>query len=251
MISPEQILHFKKQGYLILSQFESAAFCESVIALAKDELRQHTAPIEYEADTQYPGAPKSRDAEGGKTARRLLSAYARNSLLANWATNIELREALQALLGTEVYLSQCHHNCIMTKQPAYSSRTGWHRDSRYWNFARPELISAWLALGNELEDNGCLWVIPGSQELEIDAEQLDELQFLRTDLERNKILLEHAIPVPLKQGDLLLFHSNLFHAAGRNTTNNTKFSMVFTYRDATNLPKPGTRSSLLPDIKIN
>ena len=250
MISPEQILHFKKQGYLILSQFESAAFCESVIALVKDELQKYAAPIEYEADTQYPGAPASRDAEGGKTARRLLGAYARNPALADWATNKKLGQVLQALLGAEVYLSQCHHNCIMTKQPAYSSRTGWHRDSRYWNFARPELISAWLALGNELEENGCLWVIPGSQELGIDAEQLDELQFLRTDIERNKILLEQAIPVPLKQGDLLLFHSNLFHAAGRNTTNITKFSMVFTYRDATNFPKPGTRSSLQPDIKL-
>lgn len=250
MISPEQILHFKKNGYLILPQFESAAFCESVIALAQDELRQHTAPIEYEADTQYPGAPVSRDAEGGRTARRLLGAYARNASLADWATSKKLREILHALLGADVYLSQCHHNCIMTKQPAYSSRTGWHRDSRYWNFARPELISAWLALGNELEDNGCLWVIPGSQDMEVDSGQLDELQFLRTDIERNKILLAQATPVPLKKGDLLLFHSNLFHAAGRNTTHTTKFSMVFTYRDATNLPTPGTRSSLHPDIKL-
>lgn len=251
MLSPEQILHFKNQGFLILPQFESVAFCESVIELAKDELQKQVAPIEYEADTHYPGAPASRDAEGGKTARRLLSAYARNPLLTHWATGEKLRAPLQQLLATDVFLSQCHHNCIMTKQPAYSSRTGWHRDSRYWNFARPQLISAWLALGNELEENGCLWVIPGSQEVEIDGEQLDELQFLRTDLERNKTLLDHAIPVPLKQGDLLLFHSNLFHAAGRNTTNITKFSMVFTYRDALNLPKPETRSSVLPDIKLN
>ncbi|WP_039915548.1 phytanoyl-CoA dioxygenase family protein [Cellvibrio mixtus] len=251
MLSPEQILHFKNQGFLILPQFESVGFCEAVIELAKGELQKHAAPIEYEADTQYPGAPHSRDAEGGKTARRLLSAYARDPLLAQWATAEKLRAPLQQLLGSDVFLSQCHHNCIMTKQPAYSSRTGWHRDSRYWNFARPQLISAWLALGNELEENGCLWVIPGSQELEIDSEQLDKLQFLRTDLELNKTLLEQAIPVPLKQGDLLLFHSNLFHAAGRNTTNITKFSMVFTYRDALNLPKPGTRSSVLPDIKLN
>lgn len=250
MLSAEQVLNFHTQGYLVLPQFEAAAICESIIVLAKEELQKHAAPIEYEADTQYPGAPSSREAEGGKTARRLLGAYARSQLLANWAIGANVRIPLQQLLGDDVYLSQCHHNCIMTKQPAYSSRTGWHRDSRYWSFARPALVSAWLALGNEHHENGCLWVIPGSHQLDIDATQLDELQFLRTDLECNKPLLDQAIAVPLNQGDLLLFHSNLFHAAGRNMTGNTKYSMVFTYRDASNLPKPGTRSSVLPDVLL-
>jgi phytanoyl-CoA hydroxylase len=250
MLSPDQILRFNTDGYLVITNFESPEFCASVIAFAKSQLAQHVEPIEYEADTQYPGAPSSRDAEGGKTARRLLGVYARDPLLSNWATSAALGEMLRQLLKSDVYLSQCHHNCIMTKQPAYSSRTGWHRDSRYWHFARAELISAWLALGNELEENGCLWVIPGSHKTEIDAEQLDALQFLRTDVARNQELLDQAIPVPLKQGDLLLFHSNLFHAAGRNTTDITKFSMVYTYRDANNLPKPGTRSTVLPDVLL-
>lgn len=250
MLSAEQILNFHDRGYLVVPQFESIVFCESVIAFAKDELKKHIMPIEYEADVQYPGAPGSREAEGGKTARRLLGAYARNPLLANWAKNSRLSSALRDLLGAEVYLSQCHHNCIMTKQPAYSSRTGWHRDSRYWNFARAELVSAWLALGNELEENGCLWVIPGSHKEIVSTDQLDTQQFLRADAIQNEALLARAIPVPLGQGDLLLFHSNLFHAAGRNTTTTTKFSMVFTYRDATNIAKAGTRSTLLSDILL-
>ena len=250
MLSRDQIQSFTGNGYLVLPRFESAGFCEYVIGFARDQLQRHQAPIEYEADTQYPGAPRSRDAEGGKTARRLLGAYGRDPLLANWATNARLRASLQSLLGPGVYLSQCHHNCIMTKHPDYSSRTGWHRDSRYWNFARPALVSAWLALGNELPENGCLLVIPGSHLLKIESTQLDGLQFLRTDLQDNEELLAQAIPVPLNQGDLLLFHSNLFHAAGRNTTGNTKYSLVFTYRGADNPPKAGTRSSSVPDILL-
>ncbi len=250
MLSPEQTQQFASQGFLVIPGFESSDFCQSIIALAKAELQRDSAPIEYEADTNYPGAPSSRNAEGGKTARRLLGAYGRSPLLARWATSTRLRDPLQQLLGTQVYLSQCHHNCIMTKQPAYSSRTGWHRDSRYWHFARPALVSAWLALGNEHHENGCLWVIPASHTTNVDAEQLDQRQFLRTDLEQNKLLLDQAIAVPLNQGDLLLFHSNLFHAAGRNMTGNTKYSLVFTYRDANNLPKPDTRSSIFPDIQL-
>jgi phytanoyl-CoA hydroxylase len=171
-------------------------------------------------------------------------------MLRDWATGDSLKEILQELLGSTVFLSQAHHNCIMTKQPAFSSMTGWHRDSRYWHFARADLVSAWLALGNEQAENGCLWVIPGSHRLEIDTDQLDEKQFLKADLVKNRHLLQQALAVPLQQGDLLLFHSNLFHAAGRNTTENPKFSMVFTYRSADNPPNSGSRSTSQPEILL-
>ena len=128
--------------------------------------------------------------------------------------------------------------------------TGWHRDSRYWHFARAELISAWLALRHETVENGCLLVIPGSHQLQIDASQLDNAQFLRADLPQNQALLAQASPVALQQGDVLLFHSNLFHAAGKNLTTAGKFSMVFTYRDAANVPEAGSRSASLPEIPL-
>src|SRR6187551_3278689 len=250
MLTSEQILEFKKNGYLVLPSFASPHFCDAVVAFAKSELERQAMPIEFEADTQYPGAPISRSAEGGATARRLLLASQRHPMLRAWATGDPLKSILHQLLGAEVLLSQTHHNCIMTKQPAFSSVTGWHRDSRYWNFARADLVSSWLALGDELPENGCLHVLPGSHHWGIDADQLDASQFLRTDTAKNKPLLEQAIAVPLRQGDLLLFHSNLFHAAGRNTTGRTKFSMVFTYRSGDNPPTPGSRSALKDEIPL-
>ena len=250
MLRSEQIHEFEDNGYLVLPGFSSAQFCESVVAFAQSELAQQALPIEFEADIQYPGAPLSRTAEGGATARRLLMASARHPMLLEWATTGVLNDILHQLLGAEVLLSQAHHNCIMTKQPAFSSVTGWHRDSRYWNFARADLVSAWLALGDEQTENGCLLVLPGSHRWVIESSQLDDRQFLRTDLAGNKPLLDQVIPVPLRQGDVLLFHSNLFHAAGRNITNKTKFSMVFTYRSGDNLPKPGSRSALTAEIPL-
>lgn len=250
MLTSEQILAFKKNGYLVLPGFAQPEYCAAVVAFAITELEQQAMPIEFEADTHYPGAPLSRSAEGGTTARRLLMATARHPMLLDWATTGALNGILHQLLGQDVLLSQAHHNCIMTKQPAFSSVTGWHRDSRYWSFARPDLVSAWLALGDEQAENGCLLVLPGSHHWAIDSDQLDARQFLRTDLVQNKSLLEQTIAVPLQQGDLLLFHSNLFHAAGRNTTERTKFSMVFTYRSGDNPPLPGSRSALKDEILL-
>ncbi len=250
MLTPAQITHFQEQGFLILPRHTAADFCEQVIAFAQLELQRDAQPIEYEADTRYPGAPASRDAEGGHTARRLLQAYARSPLLADWARQASLAEALTQLLGEGVRLSQAHHNCIMTKQARFSSLTGWHRDSRYWNFQRAELISVWLALRDEKVDNGCLLVLPGSHRWELNAEQLDEAQFLKSDYPGNQALLAQAQAQPLQQGDVLLFSSNLLHAAGCNQTAQTKFSMVFTYRAADNLPIAGSRSARLEEIAL-
>ena len=250
MLSLDQISHFQTQGYVVLPAMAQAQFCEDLIAFAQGELDAERGPIEYEADTRYPGAPESRDAEGGRTARRLLQAYARSETLAQWATQATIAHALQQLLEQDVLLSQAHHNCIMTKQARYSSLTGWHRDSRYWHFQRPELMSVWLALRDERVENGCLLVLPGSHRWQVQAEQLDSAQFLRSDLPQNQALLAQAKTVPLNQGDVLLFSSNLFHAAGCNQTQQTKFSLVFTYRGEDNPPMVESRSASRPEIKL-
>jgi len=250
MLSALQLRQFAQNGFLILPQLASPEYCQNVLNLTLQHLSDAIQPMELEADTGYPGAPTSIQSEGGQTVRRLLGASMRDTLISDWATGLALSAPLHQLLGKDARLSQAHHNCIMTKQPRFSSITGWHRDSRYWHFERAELISAWLALGNETVENGCLMVIPGSHRVDIASTALDAAQFLRTDLPENQHLLDQAIAVPLRMGDVLLFSSNLFHAAGKNYTDQTKFSMVFTYRASDNLPLPDSRSTSLPELAL-
>lgn len=220
-------------------------------SLARDALKPLVGPAEFEVDAGYPGAPIDRDDEGGDTPRRLLNAYARGVEFRCWASDPRVSETLKRLMGRDdVLLSQCHHNCIMTKHPGYSSATMWHQDIRYWSFDRPDLISVWLALSDETIDNGALQVIPGSHRLDIDRGRLDRDLFLRAHMEVNMGLIETAIPIELSAGDVLFFHSRLFHAAGCNDTKNLKLSLVFTYHDSDNHPIPGTRSGLYPSFEL-
>jgi phytanoyl-CoA hydroxylase len=157
---------------------------------------------------------------------------------------------LRQLLGGPALLSQAHHNCIMTKNPAYSSLTHWHRDIRYWSFEKPELVSVWLALGEERIDNGCLLLLPGTHRMDFAPERLDEAQFLRQDLDANRAVLQTQISAELQAGDVLFFHCRLFHAAGSNQTGLTKLSVVYTYHAPNNSPLPDTRSASLPEIPV-
>jgi phytanoyl-CoA hydroxylase len=248
--TPEQLAQFSRDGYQIVRGLVPADACARLRASAERDLAATVPPVEYEADTQYPGAPQSLQAPGGRTVRRLLQAYARDAGFREWATAVPIVTRLKQLLGPRIVLSQAHHNCVMTKDPAYSSLTSWHRDIRYWSFERPELVSVWLALGEERRDNGCLLLLPGSHMMDFDASRLDAAQFLRTDLAENAALLETQVCAELNPGDVLFFHCRLFHAAGHNRAAQTKFSAVFTYHTTDNPPLPGTRSAAVPDIPL-
>jgi phytanoyl-CoA hydroxylase len=245
-----EVEQFRRDGFFVVRGLAAAGQCDRLRALSREHLAHTIEPIEYEADIRYPGAPESRDASGGRTARRLLQACARDPLYREWATAPAIAGRLRALLGARPMLAQAHHNCVMTKDPRYSSRTGWHQDVRYWSYERPELVSVWLALGREHEDNGCLQVVPGSHAMSFGRERFDDALFFRQDLQENREALAHCIQAELDPGDVLFFHCRLLHAAGWNRTTETKLSLVFTYHAADNRPLANTRSASLPSIAL-
>ncbi len=247
-LSERQIEQFRNDGYLIIRAMVPAEQCRRMADVAGEHLLKSVPPLEYEAQVGYPGAPASLDAPGGKTVRRLRSAYERHACFAQWASNPDLVAKLAVLLKEEVCLTLAHHNCVMTKHPDFGTATGWHRDIRYWAFTRPDLVSVWLALGHEDAGNGALQFIPGSHRLRIAPEQLDELDFLKPDHPGNQALFEQGVTPALQPGDVVFFHSGLFHAAGRNASAAVKFSPVFAYHGQSNAPREGTRSGALKSV---
>jgi len=246
----QELAQFERDGLTIVREMVDAATRERILQVARAHLAQETAPVEYEAQLHYPGAPASLDAPGGHTVRRLLQACARDPVFRAWGTGVPVAARLRQLLGEHVRLAQVHHNCVMTKQPRFSSVTGWHQDIRYWAFQRPELVSVWLALGRETPRNGGLSFIPGTHRMEIERERLDDALFLREDLPENQALIARRESPTLEAGDVVFFHCRTFHCASANHTDAAKFSLVFTYHAADNAPLPGTRSDSLPAIAL-
>jgi phytanoyl-CoA hydroxylase len=139
---------------------------------------------------------------------------------------------------------------MMTKHPLYGSLTAWHRDIRYWSFEREDLVSVWLALGEEQIDNGALWFVPGSHRMVFDGDRFDAAKFFRTDRADNAEVLRAADSPRLAPGDAVFFHCNTLHSAGKNRTDAVKFSLVYSYHGGSNVPKPGTRSASKPELDL-
>ena len=244
---------FARDGCIILKNFADASTVDTLARHSRALLNPLYAPVEYESEVQYPGAPKDRASTGGQTPRRLLFACGRHPDFRAFATSPAISNALKTLAfgpGEQILLSQNHHNCVMTKMPEFSSETGWHQDIRYWNFQEQELVTAWLALSHEVQENGALQVIPGSHRRILPATAFDGHKFFLDESPENRELLAQARVVELEPGDLLLFHCRLLHAALRNAGDKAKLAFVTTYRKSQDLPKTGTRSARFPDIPI-
>jgi len=240
----------ERDGYCVARRLAGADFIRTVRRAVGAALEPLLGPAEFEAEVGYPGAPSNLESEGGRTPRRLLHAAARFPALGDWARSAAMADILKPWLGSGMLLSQCHHNCVMTKHPGHSSATLWHQDIRYWSFDRPELLSVWLALGEENGRNGALRIIPGSHRLHLDRGRFDRDLFLRPDLPENTALIRLSREVALAPGDVLFFHCRALHAAGVNRSDQVKLSCAFTYHAADNRPIPNTGSDRYPGLPL-
>ncbi len=234
-ITTKEIQFYHDNGYLVKKNFVSKKLLDELQDKTLEHLKSRVEPFELEQEVDYPGSPKSIDDKGGDTIRRLKMVYTRDNIFSKWASHPDVVSVLWSLFDSKsLFLVQSHHNCIMTKQPQYSSETHWHKDVRYWNFANNQLINTWLPLGDETLENGCLQVIPKTHLWSVDKDSLDQRLFLRKDLAENQPWLDQSVNVELQRGDLLFFHAALFHAAGKNRTHQSKNAVVFTYHSEKN-----------------
>lgn len=245
-----QIGQLRDVGYVVVPRFVPIDPLTRLNQVARAQLAARAEPLELEADLQYPGAPVSKAAPGGGTVRRLLDAYARDPIFAEWGTTPVVRDWMESYFNEKVLMSRVHHNCVMTKQPRYGSLTHWHRDFRYWSFERDNLVSIWVALGEETIDNGALWLVPGSHRMKFESDQFDDAKFFRSDRPDNAEIIRSAQVQRLSPGDAVFFHCNTLHSANRNVTDAVKFSLVFTYHGAGNSPKAGSRSASRPEVLL-
>lgn len=249
-ILQKQIATLRSDGFVVVPNLVPSDALEALRSIALRELAARRPPLELEADLKYPGAPPSQDAAGGQTVRRLLDAYGRDPVFARRALAPGVGDWMRAYFGEDVLMSRAHHNCLMTKHPRYGSMTGWHRDIRYWSFDREDLVSVWMALGEETSDNGALWFVPRSHAMTFADGQFDDAKFFRLDRADNAEIVRSAVSPRLAAGDAVFFHCKVLHSAGRNGSDAVKLSLVYTYHGLSNKPRAGTRSASKAEVPL-
>jgi len=142
-----------------------------------------------------------------------------------------LTDPIVSILGPDILGI---NNLFIWKAPEIGLGFPWHQDKFYFRtrFDTETTVGAWTAIDKADEDNGCLYVIPGSHKREISIH--DELE----GSQQNEFKLardaqdEDGIPVEADPGTVIWFHSHLLHKSTDNHSSRFRRSYVSHYLSA-------------------
>ena len=156
-------------------------------------------------------------------------------------------DVLEALIGPDVLALQ---TMLFFKQPGQAGQ-GFHQDSYYIPTQPDTLIGAWLAIDAADEDNGCLWMTPGSQHEPIypDCDGVTQQgDIVLSDIESIKdashpdeqvntlarFALDYGkeVKIAAQPGDVVFFGGHIFHRSHQNTSQRSRRAFVSHYCSA-------------------
>jgi phytanoyl-CoA hydroxylase len=136
-------------------------------------------------------------------------------------TSNPMLDCMEDLMGPEIYY---HSSKVMFKPANGGAPKPWHQDAAYWTQYASNQITVWIAIHDAGEENGCVWAIPGSHRLGLIPHVAKELQ-----VPESRIDVGAAVPVPVKAGGLLIFHSLVLHMSKRNTSDKDRWAIICDY----------------------
>ena len=167
----------------------------------------------------------------GPEARSVDSSQSR--LFFPWAfdlvTNPRVLDAVEGVLGPDII---GWATTLFAKPPGDSSRVTWHQDGTYWGLDSTRVTTAWIALTVSNPANGCMRVVPGTQELAIqphlDTFAADNLlsrgQEIQVEVDEAEV-----VDLVLEPGEMSLHHVNLVHGSDSNTTDGWRVGFTVRY----------------------
>jgi phytanoyl-CoA hydroxylase len=247
-LTPDERRAWDEDGYFIRRGFAPAALgrrmeSELVDVIRSDPPSAHPGKPAYVIDgglLVQPEAKRPKEAVNPEDyVAKVFNAHLVGEARA-FAASDAASAIVDELIGPDVDVFQTQ---FILKNPGAWGQP-WHQDSHYFNFDRQPQVGLWLALTEATLENGCLHVIPGSHKRPIQKHGPDLREGANQGyLEIMGLEGERSLPVLMRPGDLLVFHSYLIHRSTDNVATSRRAAMVYHYgrADTVNLAPPSVR----------
>jgi phytanoyl-CoA hydroxylase len=221
---------WERDGFVILREFVPESRCTPMLARATEIARAAIAGADV--------APALIVAEGRRPQAaglaleqisKVFKIHRTEPVFGDFCRYAPLLDAVADLIGPDL---DCFLSQFIFKPPAALGQP-WHQDAYYFPFDRGPQVGAWLAVTEAAQDNGPLWVLPGSHREPIHAALPDRRE--RANVAYVEIVdhdMTGAVPALMQPGDLLMFHSHLMHRSTDNTSERLRAAMVYHYGTA-------------------
>lgn len=226
--TPEQQQSWNDNGYYIARQVIPREIAIEMRGVIKNQVLQPEPDGRPDADPMDPMG----DTPAARAARfRKLGNYCVTSPLI-WHT-AHCGEPILAMarhfLGDDVILK---FNSVFVKPAKTGSATPWHQDNGLWRDGETEPFNWWMALDPATRENGCLQFVPGTHKGEIVQHVLYEDSIhgeLPRDLVEQTLADQDVQHIELEPGDLVAWHSSLWHYSPPNTSDKGRIGIAGVY----------------------
>jgi hypothetical protein len=142
-LSQERVDQYRRDGYLIVSEPVLPA---DKFQRLKEHFEQKLALLPPDVRPEEMDVPHFTD-----------------PALFEWLLADEVLDLVEPILGPDIALWSSHFIC---KPKGNGKRVPWHEDSAYWRDALTpmEVVTVWLAIDPSTKANGCMYVVPHTQD---------------------------------------------------------------------------------------
>ena len=162
----------------------------------------------------------------------LTEPHVKNPALLELCRHPKIIAAVKAVLGENLALIMSH---LIVKPAREGKKVSWHQDRPTWESVKgTDIVTVWLAIDDADSGNGCMKVIPNSQEgfpeMEIVYYKGDDVFNLKVDVSPE--LEKLAVPVELAAGDLSIHDSYILHGSDANLSDRRRAGYTMRYANA-------------------
>ena len=207
-----------------LKQYEDEGFVSPIKIFSKDKANEIRDEIE--------SIEKSMPEELKKSGR--YNAHLISPLLDEVTHNYKILDAVQSLIGENILVCG---TTLFIKNPNEKGFVSYHQDAKYIGLEPHNWVTAWVAITDSNEHNGCMRMWSGSHKdnLKLHNQKFDEGNLLTRGQTINNVPISKTTPLILKAGQMSLHHPTIVHGSDLNKSVDRRIGFVIQSYIGTNV----------------
>ncbi len=234
MLSQAQIEQFHEQGFL---NGGAAIGDEEVEVLRAETMRV----IEHQGELEHkPVHIVNLSGKGDAPVWQIVNIWQASEPFRHLVSNTKIAEDIAQL--TQASEVRLWHDQIQYKPAAVGGVNMWHQDSPLWPPLMPkdQQVTAWVALDDVDEENGCMWMVPHSHKWGPQMQHIGLMRDFFAMHEEFQGNITKMVACPVKKGHVHYHHSLTWHGSGPNTSGRPRRAIALHYMsDKTVFKKTG------------
>ncbi len=207
-----------------VNQYENRGFVAPLDVLSSTEAGEIRKEIEN-IETNWPG-----EIEGlGRNYIHLISP-----IFDKVSHNKKILDAVESIIGKNILICG---TTLFIKNPKEKGFVSFHQDAKYIGLEPHNWVTAWIAVTDANEKNGCMRMLSGSHKKDLlhHNQNFDENNLLTRGQTIKNVKIKDTTPVILKAGQMSLHHPKVVHGSGINYSNDRRIGFVIQSYIGTNV----------------